>query len=73
MNFKSLCVFVDSHQNIDSITLSETHLSRDENTDLYKINGYDLILRCSENGNVGGNVAVYIRTQLTWERRERID
>ena len=76
-NFESLCALIDSHPNIDVITLSETHLSRDENIDLYKINGYDLIVRSRGKGEMGGGVAVYIRTDFNLGKMrnfgERID
>ena len=50
-NVESLCAFIGCHQNIDNnITLSEIHTSADENTNLYTISGYDLILQPRKEG-----------------------
>ena len=70
-NFNGLCELFDSNQNIDVMTLSETHLSDTDltsNPELYKIHGYDFIYRNRKEGK-GGGVAVYIKSSFRWKRR----
>jgi len=72
INFNSLCTFIECHQNLDVITLSETHTSFNENSDLYKIDGYDFILRSRANGK-GGGVCIYLKNNINWERRYELE
>ena len=54
-SFTNICKLSDTHRNIDVLTLSETHIYNEENTDgLYKIPGYKFINRHHGEGRGGG-------------------
>ena len=73
-NFNLLCELVERND-FDIITLSETHLlnsSYNDNNSLFEIPNYTFIKRNRNNGK-GGGVAVYIKTNLKWERRQDLE
>ena len=70
-NFESLCALVQN-SNIDVITLSETHLNKDECRDFYCIDGYNFVSRCRSKGK-GGEVCIYLKDNIQWERREDLE
>ena len=66
-NFDMLEEFLTSHNSIDIMALSETHLE-DTNVGSCKINGYKFLYKNRTNGK-GGGVAYYIKENITFERR----
>ena len=72
-NFCSLQEFVSSNQNIDVLTLTETHISSKENNgDLYKLSGYNFESRERQSGK-GGGVGCYVKENVNYIRRKDLE
>ena len=68
-SFTNICKLIDTHKNIDILTLSETHICNEENIDeLYKIPDCKFINRHHTEGR-GGGVATYVRESIKFEMR----
>lgn len=62
-----------SNKDIDVLTLSETHISTDEDNDnLYHISGYHFEKRNRQNGK-GGGVAMYVKDSINYIRRTDLE
>ena len=66
-NFQLLYELVCNNK-FDVVTLSETHLSKFDNKELFEIPGYTFVTRNREEGH-GGGVAIYLKDSIKWERR----
>jgi len=73
-NILLLSEFFQSFQNnIDILSLSETHLTNDDsNVSLYKIPGYTRITKNRAVGQ-GGGVGIYISDRYNWIRRTDLE
>lgn len=72
-SFNGLCDLLGSNPEIDILTLSETHLSKNTYNDhLYYISGYTFVKRNRTKGK-GGGVAMYLKNGLNWKRRKDLD
>ena len=74
-NFHSLQELLFSHENVNILTLSETHIIDDtfnDNNNLYEIPGYSFITRNRVAGK-GGGVAMSLKDTISWKRREDIE
>ena len=72
-NFCALEEFVSSHENIDVLTLSETHIASNEsNENLYKLSGYNFESRPRNSGK-GGGVGVYVKENVSYIRRKDLE
>ena len=74
-NFTSLHEFLTSHATIDILSLSETHIINHEfndNDSLYNIPGYKFLKRNRKVGK-GGSVAVYLKENTNFNRREDLE
>ena len=72
-NFFALQEFVSSQGNIDVLTLSETHIAKNErNESLYKLSGYNFESRIRNSGK-GGGVAVYVKENISYIRRKDLE
>jgi exonuclease III len=67
-NFGDLSVVLEKYKHIDIITLSETHITHNDNEQLFAIPGYSFVSKPRMNGT-GGGVAVYISNNIDWRRR----
>ena len=66
-NFDMLQEFVESHDKIDILTLSETHLTDNSYESCGKLQGYNFVYRNREYGK-GGGVAI-LKENITYRRR----
>lgn len=72
-NFDELQEFISSLNEIDIISLSETHLlDEDPNESLFELQGYTFIERNRSTG-IGGGVSVYIRENVKFKRRTDLE
>jgi exonuclease III len=72
-NISLLSEFFQSFQNnIDIFSLSETHLTNDNNLGLYNIPGYTFITKNRTVGK-GGSVGMYISDRYSWIRRSELE
>ncbi|CAB4017796.1 Hypothetical predicted protein [Paramuricea clavata] len=74
--FHSVEELFDRHENIDILTLSETHIVNghfDDNEDLYKIPGYIMLVKSTRKVGRGGGVAIYIKECIEWRRRQDLE
>ena len=62
---------LQNFENINFLSLSETHLSTDDAT-LTDIPGFSFVNRNRTTGK-GGGVAAYISEKISWERREELE
>ena len=73
LSFTNICKLIDTHRNIDISTLSETHISNEENIDeLYKVPGCKFINRHRTKSR-GGGVAIYDRESIKFGKRFDLD
>lgn len=63
---------VFSNKEIDVLTLSETHISAEENHDFFHLSGYNFEQRHRVNGS-GGGVGVYIKNSIDYIRRTDLE
>ena len=66
--FNELEEFVYTHDGIDIISLSETHLQDDVSLDYLKLNGYHFLGKCRKNG-LGGGVCIFIKNNIKFKKR----
>ena len=72
-NFTTVEELISSNQNIDVLTLSETHITASQSNDkLYAISGYNFEKRDGTVGK-GGGVAVYIKNTVNYVRRTDLE
>ena len=72
-NFVAVEELISSNQNIDVLTLSETHISASQSNDkLYTVSGYNFEKRDRKVGK-GGGVAVYIKNSVNYVRRTDLE
>ena len=72
-NFAAVEELISSNQNIDVLTLSETHISASQsNEKLYTISGYNFEKRDRTVGK-GVGVAVYIKDSVSYVRRTDVE
>ena len=72
-NFTTVEELISSNQNIDVLTLSETHITASQSNDkLYTISGYNFEKRDRTVGK-GGGVAVYIKNTVNYVRRTDLE
>ena len=73
-NFDLLQELVSEHNNIDILSLSETHISnfQQENLERYDLNGFTFISKNRSDGK-GGGVAFYINEHINFKRRENLE
>ena len=62
-NFDHLQGFIESHKEIDVISLSETHLRSDNDCKILKLEGYKFLGNCRKNG-AGGGVCICIKENI---------
>ena len=70
-NFTQFEILLQTHNNIDVMSLSETHITESAYNDidsLYKIDGYEFVKRNRVSGK-GGGVAMYIKSNIHFKRR----
>ena len=70
-NFDQVKIILETFKNVDILTLSETHITSDNNS-IFNIPGYSFISR-RRNAGTGGGVACYISHKLNWVRREDLE
>ena len=71
-NFGSFCAAIEKYKHIDIITLSETHITQDDDDEIFEIPGYKFISEPRKNGT-GGGVAVYTSEGHKWDRRKDLE
>lgn len=71
-SYEGIYELLDSNRKIDISTLSETHLSKNLNNQLFNIEGYTFINRSRENGS-GGGVVMYLKKSIIWKRRQDLE
>ena len=60
--------FINTHKEIDLLSLSDTHLSSDTSSDSLLLGGYTFLGKCRLTG-IGGDVGIYIRNNISFKRR----
>ena len=74
-NFAKVESLIGIYNNMDILTLSETHITShagNDNNSLYEIPGYKFISKNRSNGKCGG-VAMYVTDRMSWTRREDLE
>ena len=67
-NFDMLQESVESHDKIDTLTLSETYLTDNSYESCSKLQGYNFVYRNREYEK-GGGVAMFLKGNITYKRR----
>ena len=60
--------FIESHKEIDVISLSETHLRSDNDCKRLKLEGHKFLGNCQKN-SAGGGVCIYIKENIVFKKR----
>ena len=71
-HFDSFEEFLKSHDELDIIGLSETHLSDNHINDHLDIEGYSFVKRNRPKG-LGGGVGIYIKNGISYKRRTDLE
>ncbi len=73
--FHNLQELFDRHASIDVLALSETHIidgEYDDNEGLFQVPSYTFLKRYRQAGK-GGELAMFIRDGIKWERRHDLE